>query len=276
MTLIAQLADIHFGAEDAQALDTAKAVIADAGVAQVLICGDLTQRGRRSEFTAARNWLDGLEIPYLTVPGNHDLPLLGWWQRLMGPFKRYDDFFADRAPPTSADGWHVAGLNTARGWQARRNWAEGSVDLDDLDQVLRHHEERDPGISVLMTHHPMIAAPDAPMRVATRRGRRASRAIAESRVDMLLCGHVHEPSVQELTGDTGRYFSVTAGTLSQRRRGVPSSFNLMSCEGSKVSIETIWIEGHQHRLENLLAFEREPEAGSAVDRSSERKGEQYA
>ncbi len=44
-------------------------------VDQVLVSGDLTMRARRAQFRAARALLDGLGVPWVSVPGNHDLPL---------------------------------------------------------------------------------------------------------------------------------------------------------------------------------------------------------
>lgn len=39
----------------------------------VVVTGDLTDSAERSEFAAARRLLDGLSVPYVPLPGNHDL-----------------------------------------------------------------------------------------------------------------------------------------------------------------------------------------------------------
>jgi DNA repair exonuclease SbcCD nuclease subunit len=45
------------------------------GADLMIVSGDLTTYGssRRDHLALAREWLDSLEIPYLAVPGNHDL-----------------------------------------------------------------------------------------------------------------------------------------------------------------------------------------------------------
>ena len=54
-----------------------------------VVSGDLTQRARRSEFVAARQFLDTLPFQRLVVPGNHDVPLYRVWERLTDPFGNY-------------------------------------------------------------------------------------------------------------------------------------------------------------------------------------------
>ncbi len=53
------------------------------------VSGDLTQRAKRSEFTAARTFLDALPFPRLVVPGNHDVPLYDLFARFVTPLVRY-------------------------------------------------------------------------------------------------------------------------------------------------------------------------------------------
>ena len=38
----------------------------------VLVCGDLAKDGKRSELETAKRVLDGLQMPYYPVLGNHD------------------------------------------------------------------------------------------------------------------------------------------------------------------------------------------------------------
>jgi len=76
MMRIIQLADLHFGSENPAAIADAAELIASEAPDALMICGDLTQRGARSEFEAAHAWLDQFDVPQLVVPGNHDTPLL--------------------------------------------------------------------------------------------------------------------------------------------------------------------------------------------------------
>ncbi len=47
----------------------------------VVVSGDLTQRARYAQFYACKHFLDSLNLPYLVVPGNHDIPLYHLWNR---------------------------------------------------------------------------------------------------------------------------------------------------------------------------------------------------
>ncbi|MEQ9315855.1 MAG: metallophosphoesterase [Henriciella sp.] len=231
MTRIIQVADIHFGTENPVALDAFGAAIDTIEPDAIAVCGDLTQRGKRSEFRAARDWLDSFAMPKLVVAGNHDTPLLNLYERVVAPFERHDSFFADLADPVHLDRASLVGLNTARGWQTRSNWAEGAVNLDDLDEAISDAHESETHRGFLVCHHPFLSPPDAPLRTATKRGRRASRRLARSSIRFLLTGHVHAPSVTVIEHKDRAYIAVSAGTLSTRLRNTPASFNVIDVSG---------------------------------------------
>lgn len=68
------LGDLHIGSERSEAL--ARAAIKDlnaSGVELVIQMGDITDRGERSQFEEAVKILEGLEMPWLTMMGNHDV-----------------------------------------------------------------------------------------------------------------------------------------------------------------------------------------------------------
>lgn len=241
MTRIIQIADIHFGTEDPDALAAFEAVVPELQADALAVCGDLTQRGKRSEFRAARHWLDTFQLPMIVVAGNHDTPLLNLVERVVSPFERHDSYFGDLAGPITAKDAVLVGLNTSRGWQTRHNWAEGSVNLEDLEDALVDADEGANKTGMLICHHPFLSPPQAPMRTATRRGRRASRRLAQSRVRYLLTGHVHAPSVLVVNHHGRAYVAVSAGTLSTRLRETPPSFNLIEVgkDGDTVTAYTL-------------------------------------
>ena len=68
------LGDLHIGSERAE--DMARCAIADlnaSGAALVVQMGDITDRGERSQFERAMKLLEGLDMPWLTMMGNHDV-----------------------------------------------------------------------------------------------------------------------------------------------------------------------------------------------------------
>ncbi|MAN45781.1 MAG: metallophosphoesterase [Alphaproteobacteria bacterium] len=236
MSLIVQLSDIHFGSEDADAIARCEAHIKEAAPDLLVICGDLTQRGRRREFDAAAEWLSGFDMPKLIVPGNHDTPMFDLASRALDPFARFKRHFEACQDEVRVKGIVAVGLNTARGWQVRRNWAEGSVDLEDLDEAIVRAGEQKADMKLLACHHPFRSLPHAPLRVRTRRGRRACDKVAASHIQMVLTGHVHTPSAVLRQRANGAYLAVSSGTLSTRLRAEPPSFNMIRLENDQIDI----------------------------------------
>ena len=59
----------------------------------VVAAGDLTQRAKSHEFEQARAVLDGFGgVPIVVTPGNHDVPLYRFWERLLVPFAKWTAF----------------------------------------------------------------------------------------------------------------------------------------------------------------------------------------
>lgn len=235
MTRLVQMADLHFGVEDTRALELSADWISSSDVDGIVVCGDLSQRGKRSEFNAAAKWLEQFTVPVLVTPGNHDTPLLDMSARALAPFRRFWRYFEERRMSIDLERARIAAINTSRGWQARRNWAEGSVDLDDLTDALDHLEEARGRVGVIACHHPFRSPVDAPLRISTRRGQRASALMETSCAQLLLTGHVHTPSAEIWRGETGAYLNLTCGTLSQRLRAAPPSFNVIDFGDEKIS-----------------------------------------
>ena len=86
---IAQIADLHFGRERPPLVEALTRELAAQGPSLVACCGDLTQRAREGEFSAAHVFLDALPAPVLAVPGNHDLPGWRFWSRFARPWRRW-------------------------------------------------------------------------------------------------------------------------------------------------------------------------------------------
>ena len=131
------LSDLHFGAEDVEALarvsEFANRIEPDA----VVVSGDLTQTGAKHEFEAARDWLRTIKGTPIVTPGNHDTPVLDMTARVFAPFDRYHRYLGefdavDRLVELDQGRIRIAAINTARGVQARRNWADGEVDMKTL------------------------------------------------------------------------------------------------------------------------------------------------
>lgn len=238
MTCIFHLSDIHFGREDRAALSCVEALVEERQPDGLIISGDLTQKGSEVEFGAAQRWLSSLNTPYFTVPGNHDTPMFDLIARLNSPFGSYQSAFGSVSGYLDIGGLSIGGLNSARGWQFRRNWAEGVINMDDLTGVLAHLESTSGEISVLTCHHPFLAHENAPLKTSTRRGEAAAKVLSSARTNLLLTGHVHKPSIEVFATENGEggFISVCAGTLSTRLRDFPPSINELNFAAEQMDV----------------------------------------
>lgn len=246
------LSDIHFGAEDAEALAIVETFIARAKPHALLISGDLTQTGRRREFQAARDWLDGLGIRALVTPGNHDTPLIDIGARVVAPFDRYRKYMdgydvVDKLVEFDDGAIRISAINTARGVQARKNWADGVVDMDDLDEALAllAGGPKD-AWRILLCHHPLIHPSHAQIAVQTLRGEEALRRAADARVDAILTGHIHDAFADsirapQLTGNRP-VVQMGSGTLSTRLRATRASFCVLEVGEGGLTQDVITID----------------------------------
>ncbi|MBY9068003.1 metallophosphoesterase [Hyphomonas sp. WL0036] len=240
---LAHLADLHFGRENRDALSAAAGIIRELDVDAIVVSGDLTQRGKREEFQAAQEWLSKFSAPVLSIPGNHDTPLLNLPARAADAFGRYERYFGGLTRPLQLDGVSIRGLNTSRGWQARMNWAEGSVNLDDLDAAIGPPDACEGEVRIVACHHPFQSPEKASLQTATRRGAEASARLAASPVQILLTGHVHTPHAELIREPQGRYIAITAGTLSTRLRAQPPAFNIISIQDGIAVLNVQSFEG---------------------------------
>lgn len=194
--LIAQLTDFHVtvaGERVGGKIDTRAAFSAlMARVAALrprpdllLVSGDLTETGTEEECAFVRAGLGGLGIPFLAVPGNHDL---------RAPMRRglagHVGTEPDHLGLTIAfPGMRVIGLDTLV--EGRGHGAIGPAQLTWLKGVLGGGDGKP---ALIFMHHPPfqtgIAAMDA---IGLREGAGELRTLLEGRSDILaiLCGHVH-------------------------------------------------------------------------------------
>jgi outer membrane protein assembly factor BamB len=70
----AWLTDLHVGSDrgEADLLASVADINAQSGLSFVLVSGDITEMGTYENLSLAKRILDGLEVPYHIIPGNHD------------------------------------------------------------------------------------------------------------------------------------------------------------------------------------------------------------
>lgn len=228
MTRIFHVSDVHFGTEDRAALAWFAGTVAAERPDLVLLTGDLTARARTSEFAAASDWLDGLGAPVRIEPGNHDLPVLRPLQRLFRPYRQIERLAARFHKPLELPHVTLVSLKTTARAQLRSNWSLGNVSVPALRLALAGLSQHDPSkLALVSCHHPLIDA-DTRTRGRTRGGAAALAALAEAGADAVCTGHVHDPFDQVWEAGARPVRLIGAGTLSERVRATPPSFNLLT------------------------------------------------
>lgn len=223
---LVHLTDPHFGCEDKNALAAAARFIAERKPHAVIVSGDISRAGLQSELDAACGWMRDLGLPVLLTPGNHDVPYYEFFPRLWKPFRRFHR--AARGLVCAA--WHtpecsIVPINTARGVQARLNWAQGAISRKQVRDASACLAEAQPGaLRIVVTHHPLDWPNDAPIHGATTNGVAAQEALIDAGAQLFLSGHLHFASARLIRQ---RALSVTSGTLSQRVRHEPCAFTVL-------------------------------------------------
>lgn len=235
MIRLFHVSDVHFGAEDRDAVAWFDALVHAEQPDAIVMTGDLTMRARSEEFAAAAKWLEGLKRPVTVEVGNHDLPLWNLFARLFRPYHRYLKLEAMIEKPLEIRGVNVVPMKTTARFQLR-DWSKGRVSDGSLAKALKGVAEADPsGLTLVACHHPLIDA-GTQASAKTRHGDSALAALADAGIDAVLSGHVHDPfdKPYERNGRTVRM--IGAGTLSARVRATRPSFNELRIEGRALDV----------------------------------------
>lgn len=224
MIRLFHVSDVHFGAEDRDAVAWFDAIVHAEQPDAIIMTGDLTMRARSEEFAAATAWLVGLNRPVTVEVGNHDLPLFNVFARLFRPYRRYIALERMIEQPLDIAGVTVVPMKTTARFQWR-NWSKGSVGKRSLARALATVKDApDDHLVIVACHHPLIDAGT----IASGRTRRGAPALAElaaAGADAVLSGHVHDPFDIRHTADGREVRLIGAGTLSSRTRETRPGFN---------------------------------------------------
>lgn len=231
MTALLHISDTHFGTVRPEVQSALLRFAANLRPELVLLTGDITQRARRSQFAAARHFLNQLGAPVIAVAGNHDIPLFNLPARICNPFGNYRRYISsDLEPRFESPTLLVIGVNTTR---ASRH-TDGAVSAHQVERVAKHLRAATPGqLRIVIQHHPVHAAEASDLGNLLIGREQAVPAWVDAGMDLLLAGHIHLPCVHPLRGNTSREaLTIQAGTaLSSRTRGeVDNSCNVIRYE----------------------------------------------
>ena len=240
-TVLFHLSDIHFGLEDRAALAWVERCIEAEKPAAICITGDLTMRARHREFAAACRWISALGPAVTVEVGNHDLPYFNLIERFVDPYRRFRSIQAVLEKQIDLPGLAIVPLKTVARAQWRFPWSNGWVTRAALAETLAAIDALPKGTRALVTaHHPLTEHSPHGKRLTINGGATMAE-LAKRNVLAILTGHVHDAFDLDQATAAGQLRMIGAGTLSQRIRSSPPSFNQLTItrEGIAVTVRNV-------------------------------------
>lgn len=249
-------------------LDQLTHAVLDESPDQILLTGDLVHIGLEAEMMEAAEWLHGLGPPekVMLVPGNHDnyardshsAMYRHWGDYLPAAGRQGPDYSAGYPVHRELGGLKLLGVNTscvtrmfsAAGelGQRQRNSLSGDLATGNDDRPFQ----------CLLIHHPPLPGM-ASRRKALRDCRQLEKLLVQSRLNLVLYGHIH-CNRERLLENTRIYGTASASSvtnasyrvfdLEQKARGWRCHMRLMTLkpgtEGGayfSIAAESDWSEG---------------------------------
>ena len=241
-TVLFHLSDIHFGLEDRAALAWVERCIVEEQPAAICITGDLTMRARHREFAAACRWISALGPPVTVEVGNHDMPYFNLLERFVSPYRRFRAIEALLEKQISLPGLAIVPLKTVARAQWRFPWSNGWVTRAALAETLAAIDALPAGTRALVTAHHPLTERDPHGKVLTINGGKAMAELAKRNILAILTGHVHDAFDLDQQTPAGNLRMIGAGTLSQRIRSSPPSFNELTITASGIAVKVRNVE----------------------------------
>lgn len=229
-----------------QVLEAAVEETNEHGPDLVVVAGDLTMSGYRSEFEEAKGYLDRLECENVVVAmGNHDAKNVG--------YRHFEDLFGvregARTVPTSEGEAKVVTVDSTQ-----PDLDEGQVGREHYGWIDSEFRGWEAGPKIFVVHHHFFAVPGTGRDTGVLRDAGEVMAILESlEVDIVLAGHRHVPYLWNVSGVR----VIHSGTVSsERTRGfIPPSYNLIEL-GPEEARVIMRKPGEDEEL--LATFARDP------------------
>ncbi len=241
MLTLLQISDLHFGPHYVPRVGEALLrMMPSLSLDAIVVSGDLTQRAKPQQFIDARAFLDQMiPVPRLVIPGNHDVPLYRFTERLTNPLGLFRQHISEQLDQVLRIGGAViVGLDSTAPWQAITNGRLHRGQLDFCSQAFA--DAPTDAARIVVAHHHFAPAPDYLRDQTMPHSKRAIDRFVDLRVEMIMGGHLHRAYV----GNSLDFFPgnhrdrgiiiVQCGTSTSRRgRGrerEKNSFNLVQID----------------------------------------------
>ena len=218
----------------------------------IVLSGDFTQRAKVEEYRLAKNFLGSLlNVPIVVTPGNHDIPLYRFGQRLLNPFRNYREFIShDLDTVTRIDGAIFVALNSADPYRSIIN---GRINQDQLEFAADAFLGSSSGdIKVLVMHHPLVHSPDHEKHGILPESTLLLESFNDMGVELILGGHVHRAFTSHMKVNVdekrigGATLIVHSGTTASNRGRAHekrrNTLNVLELSSADIKVETYWHE----------------------------------
>jgi len=185
----------------------------------VIISGDLTENGFKTEFEEAKRFIDQIECRQKIITmGNHDSRYTG--------FMLFEGFFGSPSGILETPAYRVVYVNTAR-----PDKDEGRVGRDQIQFIKESFTEDK--FNVLVMHHHLIPVPDTGLELAiVEDAGDVLKMLSKVSPDLVLSGHRHRPWYWKLN-DISFLFTGAVSTI--RLRGFfENSYNVIEIENRRI------------------------------------------
>lgn len=202
----------------------------------VILTGDLTQRAKKDQFIAAKEFLGKIKTPIFVVPGNHDVPLYNLFLRFFSPYSKFKKYMGTLISNYyENDDVAVFGLWTVNPFKIE----EGKITESDILTVTEKFKSvPDNKIKILAGHHPISTYEEPKIKKLFEK-------LIALKPDFLMWGHDHQSSIKHFdeSKKTLPIMLASGTTVSSRVRAEANSFNWITITGQDVHIKTL---AHDH------------------------------
>jgi len=237
---IVQLSDIHVGSQFRE--EVFEKVIEEINLLKpdaVVITGDLTNEGLVEQYEKCKKMVSQINVEkIIAISGNHDYRNTGYLLfKKYFPFKTENDLGNDVVLIT---------LNSTR--PDRDDGEVGHKQISGLEHTLKKYENK---FKIVAMHHHLIGIPDTGSdRLTVIDAGDVLRAVLDSNVNLVLCGHKHRPWIW----DFNTLSIANAGTTSSERvRGFfENSYNIVSIENGTFRVDLKIVGGKRIPLRDIV------------------------
>ena len=193
-TRVLHVSDLHFGRNDKpESLEALGRLVEESRPELVIASGDLTHRGLRAQHERAAGFLRSLELPLLTIPGNHDIPY-SFPKRFTQPWREFERLWETTEPTYSSETLVVAGLNSVRPW---RHQSGRLRDAQVEKAAGTFTGTPTTAYRIVTLHHHLLGAPWRSRKKPVAKRNRVLAGLVEAGADLILAGHIHQSTVAE-------------------------------------------------------------------------------